>query len=244
GEASGRAIALAEMADAPLYIVHLTCKEALDKVRAARDKGLPIYAETCPQYLLLDKERYREPNFGGAKYVMSPPLRMENDRKELWSGLINGDLQVISTDHCPFFFKGQKDAGKGNFAKIPNGAPGIETRIPLIYTEGVLKGHFSMNKFVELVSTNPAKLFGMFPEKGTIAVGSDADIVIFDPKKEVVLKAEDLHQNVDYTPFEGFKVKGYPVKTIVNGKIVIDDGNFIGKPGEGKFIKRKPFKIL
>jgi len=158
--------------------------------------------------------------------------------------LINGDLQVISTDHCPFFFKGQKDAGKGNFAKIPNGAPGIETRIPLIYTEGVLKGHFSMNKFVELVSTNPAKLFGMFPEKGTIAVGSDADIVIFDPKKEVVLKAEDLHQNVDYTPFEGFKVKGYPVKTIVNGKIVIDDGNFIGKPGEGKFIKRKPFKIL
>jgi len=244
GEASGRAIALAEMADAPLYIVHLTCKEALDKVRAARDKGLPIYAETCPQYLLLDKERYKEPNFGGAKYVMSPPLRMENDRKELWSGLINGDLQVISTDHCPFFFKGQKDAGKGNFAKIPNGAPGIETRIPLIYTEGVLKGHFSMNKFVELVSTNPAKLFGMFPEKGTIAVGSDADIVIFDPKKEVVLKAEDLHQNVDYTPFEGFKVKGYPVKTIVNGKIVIDDGNFIGKPGEGKFIKRKPFKIL
>ncbi|MFQ5891598.1 MAG: dihydropyrimidinase [Candidatus Methanofastidiosia archaeon] len=244
GEATGRAIALAEMAKAPIYVVHLSCSEALDKVKAARRKGLPVYAETCPQYLLLSKDNYLEPNWGGAKYVMSPPLRDKWNQEILWNGLLNGDLQVVSTDHCPFNFKGQKDAGKDDFSKIPNGAPGIETRIPLIYSEGVSKERFSINRFVELTSTNPAKLFGIFPEKGTIAVGSDADLVIFDPKKEVVLGAENLHQNVDYTPYEGMKVKGYPVKTIVSGNLIIEDGEFLGKPGTGRYLKRKPFERL
>ncbi len=244
GEATFRAIALAEMAEAPVYIVHLTCAEALEKVRLARDKGLPVYAETCPQYLLLDVEKYKEPDFGGAKYVMSPPLREAWNQKILWDGLKNGDLQVVSTDHCPFNFKGQKDMGKGDFSKIPNGAPGIETRIPLLYTEGVVKGRFSVNKMVELTAATPARLFGLFPEKGTIAVGADADIVLFDPAKEVTLTQDTLHQNVDYTPYEGMKVKGYPVKTIVAGTVVVDNGQFVGKKGTGKYIKRKPFQRI
>ncbi|KYK38699.1 MAG: dihydropyrimidinase [Theionarchaea archaeon] len=244
GEATFRAIALAEMAEAPIYIVHLTCAEALEKVRFARDKGLPVYAETCPQYLLLDVERYKEPNFNGAKYVMSPPLREAWNQELLWDGLKSGDLQVISTDHCPFNFTGQKDMGKDDFSKIPNGAPGIETRIPLLYTEGVVKGQFSVNKMVELTATNPARLFGLLPEKGTIAVGADADIVLFDPKKEVTLRQSMLHQNVDYTPYEGMKVTGYPVKTIVAGKVVVDNGEFIGEKGTGKYIKRKQFHRL
>lgn len=244
GEATSRAIALAEMADAPVYIVHLTCAEALEKVRRARDKGLPVYAETCPQYLLLDVEKYKEPDFGGAKYVMSPPLRKAWNQEPLWDGLKNGDLQVVSTDHCPFNFKGQKDMGKGDFSKIPNGAPGIETRIPLLYTEGVVKGRFSVNKMVELTAAAPAKLFGLFPEKGTIAVGADADLVIFDPARKVTLTQSALHQNVDYTPYEGMKVTGYPVKTIVAGKVVVDNGQFIGTRGTGRYVKRKPFQRL
>ncbi len=244
GEATFRAIALAEMAEAPIYIVHLTCAEALEKVRFARDKGLPVYAETCPQYLLLDIERYKEPNFNGAKYVMSPPLREAWNQEILWDGLRSGDLQVISTDHCPFNFAGQKDMGKDDFSKIPNGAPGIETRISLLYTEGVIKGQFSVNKMVELTATNPARLFGLLPEKGTIAVGADADIVLFDPKKEVTLTQRMLHQNVDYTPYEGMKVTGYPVKTIVAGKVVVDNGEFVGEKGTGKYIKRKHFQRL
>ncbi|MFQ6087828.1 MAG: dihydropyrimidinase [Candidatus Methanofastidiosia archaeon] len=244
GEATGRAIALAEMAKAPIYVVHLSCSEALDKVKAARRKGQPVYAETCPQYLLLSKDNYLEPDWGGAKYVMSPPLRDRWNQEVLWNGLLNGDLQVVSTDHCPFNFKGQKDVGKDDFSKIPNGAPGIETRIPLIYSEGVLKRRFSLNRFVELTSTNPAKLFGIFPEKGTIAVGSDADLVIFDPEKEVVLAAENLHQRVDYTPYEGMRVKGYPVKTIVSGNFIIENGEFLGKSGTGRYLKRKPFERL
>lgn len=244
GEATFRAIALAEMAEAPIYIVHLTCAEALEKVRFARDKGLPVYAETCPQYLLLDVERYKEPNFNGAKYVMSPPLREAWNQEILWDGLRSGDLQVISTDHCPFNFAGQKDMGKDDFSKIPNGAPGVETRISLLYTEGVVKGQFSVNKMVELTATNPARLFGLLPEKGTIAVGADADIVLFDPKKEVTLTQRMLHQNVDYTPYEGMKVTGYPVKTIVAGKVVVDNGEFVGEKGTGKYIKRKHFQRL
>ncbi len=244
GEATFRALALAEMAEAPVYIVHLTCAEALEKVRQARNKGLPAYAETCPQYLLLDVNQYKEPDFGGAKYVMSPPLREKWNQEILWDGLKNGDLQVISTDHCPFNFKGQKDMGIDDFSKIPNGAPGIETRIPLIYTEGVGKHRFSLNKMVELTAATPAKLFGLFPEKGTIAVGADADIVLFDPEKEVTLTQGILHQNVDYTPYEGMKVKGYAVKTIVAGKVIVDNGKFIGEKGTGKYIKRKPFQRI
>lgn len=243
GEAAARAIALAEAASAPLYIVHTSCGGALESVKRARERGLPVYAETCPQYLLLDVERYKEPNFGGAKYVMSPPLRAKWDQDILWSGLRAGGLQAISTDHCPFFMKGQKDMGKDNWAKIPNGCPGIETRIPLIYSEGVRAGRISINKFVELCCTNPAKLLGMYPRKGTIAPGSDADVVIFDPEKEVTLSWKNLHQRVDYTPYEGMTIKGYPVKVIVNGELKVDNGSFVGKKGTGKFIRRGKFKV-
>lgn len=242
-EAAARAIALAEAASAPLYIVHTTCRGALENVKRARDRGLPVYAETCPQYLLLDVERYKEPNFGGAKYVMSPPLRAKWNQDILWSGLRTGDFQVISTDHCPFFMKGQKDMGKDNWAKIPNGCPGIETRIPLIYSEGVGTGRISINKFVELCCTNPAKLLGMYPRKGTIAPGSDSDVVIFDPEKEVTLSWKNLHQRVDYTPYEGMTMKGYPVKVIVNGELKVDNGKFVGRKGTGKFIRRDKFRV-
>jgi dihydropyrimidinase len=241
GEAAARAISLAEAASAPLYIVHTTCNESLRSIKQARDRGLPIYAETCPQYLLLDVERYREPDFGGAKYVMSPPLREKRNQNILWSYLRMGYLQAISTDECSFFMKGQKDMGKDNWAKIPNGVPGIETRIPLIYSGGVGTGRISVNKFVELCCTNPAKLFGMYPRKGAIAPGSDADLVIFDPKKEVTLSYKNLHQRTDYTPYEGMTVKGYPIKTIVNGELLIDNGDLVGKKGKGKFIKRGKF---
>jgi len=242
-EAAARAIALAEAASAPLYIVHTSCGGALESVKRAREKGLPVYAETCPQYLLLDVERYKEPNFGGAKYVMSPPLRAKWNQDILWNSLGIGDLQVISTDHCPFFMKGQKDMGKDNWAKIPNGCPGIETRMPLIYSEGVRTGKISINKFVELCCTNPAKLLGMYPRKGTIAPGSDADVVIFDPEKEVTLSWKNLHQRVDYTPYEGMTMKGYPVKVIVNGELKVDNGSFVGKKGTGKFIRRGKFRV-
>src|SRR6201993_4359551 len=183
-EATSRAIALAEMAGAPVYIVHLSCNDALEKVREARDRGLPVYAEPCPQYLYLSIENFDGPGFEGAKYVFTPPLREKWHQERLWTGLKRDHLQVVSTDHCPFCFKEQKELGKDDFTKIPNGGPGIEHRMSLIYSGGVPKGRFSVNRFVEMVSTTPAKLFGLYPRKGTIAVGSDADLVIFDPKRQ------------------------------------------------------------
>jgi dihydropyrimidinase len=233
-EATGRVIALAESISTPAYIVHLTCAGALERVRRARAKGVKVYAETCPQYLLLDDKRYEGPE--GAKYAMSPPLRESSNLDALWRGLSSGDLQVVSTDHCPFFME-QKEIGK-NFSEIPNGIPGIETRIPLIYSEGVRRGKISLNRFVEVCCTNPAKLMGM-PQKGTIAPGSDADLVIFDPEKEVTLSYKDLHQRVDYTPYEGMKVKGYPVKVIADGEVLVDNGEFVGGKKRGKFIRRR-----
>lgn len=241
GEATGRAIAIAQMAKAPIYIVHLSCKEALEKVKAARELGFPAFAETCPQYLLLSYQNYLEPDFGGAKYVMSPPLREKSNWKVLWKGLAAGDLQVVSTDHCPFNFKGQKEMGRDNFAAIPNGGPGIEHRPPLLFSEGVNKKRITLNRFVELVSTSPAKLFGLFPEKGTVAVGSDADLVLFDPRAPFTISARTQHQNVDYTPYEGFKGKGVAKVVIANGQVIVRDGEFLGKPGAGRFLKRKPF---
>ncbi len=242
GEATGRGIAVAQMAGAPIYIVHLTCREALEKVKAARDAGFPAYAETCPQYLLLSYKNYEEPDFNGAKYVMSPPLRSKEDQAALWKALQMGDLQVVSTDHCPFNFKGQKELGRDDFSKIPNGAPGIENRVSLLFSEGVLKKRITLHRFVEIVSTAPAKLFGMFPNKGTIAVGSDADLVIFDPKKPFTITAETNHQNVDYTPYEGLKGKGVVETVISGGRIVIADGKCLASPGSGQYIRRKPFK--
>jgi dihydropyrimidinase len=243
GEATGRGIAIAKMAGAPVFIVHLSCKEALEKVKEARDEGYPAFAETCPQYLLLSQKNYLEPGFEGAKYVMSPPLRDRSNWEVLWKGLAAGDLQLVSTDHCPFNFKGQKDLGKDSFAAIPNGAPGIEHRLMLLFHEGVNKKRITLNRFVELVSTAPAKLFGMFPQKGTVAVGSDADLVVFDPKAPFEISAKTHHQNVDYTPYEGFKGKGVPRIVISNGRVIVKDGQFVGEPGAGRFIKRKPFRL-
>jgi dihydropyrimidinase len=242
-EATGRGIAIAQMAGAPIYIVHLTCKEALAKVKEARNAGYPALAETCPQYLLKSYQNYLEPGFQGAKYVMSPPLRDKSNWDALWKGLAYNDLQVVSTDHCPFNFKGQKDKGKKNFALIPNGAPGIEHRIMLLFHEGVNKKRIGLNRFVELVSTNPAKLFGLFPRKGTVAVGSDADLVLFDPKAPFKITAKSHHQNVDYTPYEGFKGKGVPKIVLSNGQVIVNKGKFLGKPGTGSFLKRKPFRV-
>jgi dihydropyrimidinase len=239
-EATHRAIALAEIAGVPIYIVHLSAAEALEMVTEARDRGLPAYAETCPQYLFLSYDQYEEPGFGGAKYVMSPPLREKSKQDALWRGLAFDDLQAISTDHCPFCMKEQKELGKDDFSKIPNGAPGIETRMSLVYDGGVRAGRISLNRFVELTSTSPAKIFGLFPRKGTIAPGSDADIVVFDPNRSVVLSARTLHMKVDYNPYEGRHVTGATDTVISRGRLVIQNGTFVGRTGAGSFIKRAP----
>jgi len=250
GEATHRAIALSEMAGVPIYIVHLSAAHALAKVKEARDRGLPAYAETCPQYLFLSEDNYREPGFDGAKYVMSPPLRPKWHQEELWKGLAANDLQVISTDHCPFCMKEgyaglpkQKQLGIGDFSKIPNGAPGVETRLMLVFDGGVRAGRISLNRFVELCSTAPAKLFGLFPRKGTIAVGSDADIVLFDPRKKVKLSAQTLHMRVDYNPYEGREVIGAPSVVLSRGEVVIENDKFTGKPGRGQYLKRGTYSV-
>jgi dihydropyrimidinase len=237
-EGTGRAIALAEMANAPVYIVHLSCYDALRKVVEARDAGLPAYAETCPQYLFLDHSYYEQEDFEGAKFVMTPPLRDRENQEKLWRGLQFNDLQVVSTDHCPFCFKEQKELGRNDFSKIPNGGPGVEHRLSLIYNGGVASGKISVNRFVEIVSTAPAKIFGLFPKKGTIAVGSDADIVIFDPEEEMTISAKNHHMNVDYSCYEGVTVKGVTKTVLSRGKVVIEDGKYIGAAGDGQFLKR------
>ncbi|HEX7252105.1 MAG TPA: dihydropyrimidinase [Thermoanaerobaculia bacterium] len=239
-EATYRAICLAEMAGVPLYVVHLSAAEALEQITLARDRGLPAYAETCPQYLFLSYANYEEPGFEGAKYVMSPPLRAQGNEEKLWRGLSGNDLQAISTDHCPFCMKEQKELGKSDFSKIPNGAPGIETRLHLIHDGGVRKGRININRFVELTSTSPAKIFGLFPRKGTIAPGSDADIVIFDPAKKHVLSANTHHMRVDYNPYEGREITGKVETVISRGKVIVDKDKFLGKAGSGQFLKRKP----
>jgi dihydropyrimidinase len=240
-EATSRAIALAEMAGCPVYIVHLSCNEALEKVREARDRGLPAYAETCPQYLYLSLENMNAPGFEGAKYVFTPPLREKWHQEKLWQGLTHDTLQVVSTDHCPFCFKEQKELGIDDFTKIPNGGPGIEHRLSLIYTGGVHGKRFSPNRFVEVVATAPAKLFGLFPRKGTIAVGSDADLVIFDPNEEQVISAKTHHMRVDYSMFEGIQIKGVPKTVLSRGRPVINAGQFVGRPGSGEFLRRQTY---
>jgi len=240
GEATGRAIALSELAGVPIYIVHLSAADALDQVKEARDRGLPAYAETCPQYLFLSYDNYEEPGFEGAKYVMSPPLREKWHQDVLWKGLAKNDLQVISTDHCPFCMAEQKELGKDDFSKIPNGAPGIETRLTLVHDGGVRPGRISMNRFVELCSTTPAKMFGLFPRKGTIAVGSDADIVVFDANRAATLSVKTLHMKVDYNPYEGRTVQGSPSVVISGGEVIVDGDTFVGRKGAGRFLKRGP----
>jgi dihydropyrimidinase len=237
-EATHRAIALAEIAEVPIYIVHLSAAEALEMVTEARDRGLPAYAETCPQYLFLSYDNYEEPGFDGAKYVMSPPLRPKETQDRLWRGLAFNDLQAISTDHCPFCMKEQKTLGEHDFSKIPNGAPGVETRMSLVYDGGVRTGKISLNRFVELTSTSPAKIFGLFPRKGTIAPGSDADLVIFDPNKTTILSARTHHMRVDYNPYEGRSVTGVTETVLSRGRIIIDNGTFTGRAGSGSFLER------
>jgi dihydropyrimidinase len=238
-EAEGvhRAIAIAEMAESPVYIVHLSSADALNKVREARDRGIPVFAETCPQYLFRNLDDYGE-GFDGAKYVMTPPLRERHNNAELWKGLKMDDLQVISTDHCPFCMKEQKELGKDDFSKIPNGAPGVENRMALIYNGGVAENRISLNRFVELTSTAAAKMFGLFPRKGTIAVGSDADIVVFDPNAETTFGVDHEHMNVDYSAYEGWRVKGKVETVIQRGNVVIENGEHLGKAGDGQFLKR------
>jgi dihydropyrimidinase len=238
-EATSRAIALAEMAGTPVYIVHLSCNEALEKVREARDRGLRVYAETCPQYLYLSLENMDGPGFDGAKYVFTPPLREKWHQEKLWLGLAKDDLQVVSTDHCPFCMKEQKELGKDDFTKIPNGGPGIEHRMSLVYSGGVHGGKFSANRFVQLVSTAPAKLFGLYPRKGTVAVGSDADLIVFDADEEQTISVKTHHMRVDYSMFEGTRVKGVPKTVLSQGRVIVENGKFVGKVGAGEFLKRE-----
>ncbi|HEU4523115.1 MAG TPA: dihydropyrimidinase [Thermoanaerobaculia bacterium] len=239
-EAEGvhRAIALAEMAESPVYIVHLSSSDALEEVTRARDNGIPAFAETCPQYLFLDYSVYEQKGFEGAKWVMTPPIREKWNQDELWRGLQYNDLQVVSTDHCPFCFKEQKELGRDDFSKIPNGGPGVEHRLSLIYNGGVVGGRITVNRFVEIVSTAPAKIFGLFPKKGTIAVGSDADIVIFDPDEEMTISAKHHHMNVDYSCYEGMKVRGVTKTVLSRGEVVIEEGKYAGREGHGRFLKR------
>ena len=239
-EAEGvhRAIAIADMAETPVYIVHLSSSDALDEVTRARDAGIAAYAETCPQYLFLDYSVYEKPGFEGAKWVMTPPIREKWNQEKLWRGLQFNDLQVISTDHCPFCFKEQKELGRDDFSKIPNGGPGVEERMSLIFNGGVAQGRISLNRFVELTSTAAAKIFGLFPRKGTIAVGSDADIVLFDPNEERTISVKTHHMRVDFSCYEGMKVRGVTKTVLSRGELVIENGKYVGRKGAGSFLKR------
>jgi len=238
-EAVHRAIAMAEIAGAPVYIVHLSSEDALNEVREARDRGVPAFAETCPQYLLLSIEELERPNFEGAKYVFTPPLRTKENLPKLWDGLKHDHLQVVSTDHCPFCFEDQKILGKDDFTKIPNGGPGIENRLQLIYHYGVNAGKLSMNRFVEITSTTPARIFGMYPRKGEIAAGSDADIVIWDPKAPFTISAKTHHMRVDYSMFEGYEVQGNARTVISRGEVIVEGGQFYGEAGRGEYLRRQ-----
>ncbi len=237
GEATNRVIRLAEAAGVPVYIVHLSARDALNEVRAARDRGAMAFAETCPQYLFLSLDDLGN-GFEGAKFVCSPPLRPKDHQEDLWTGLVKDDLQVVSTDHCPFDFHGQKELGRGDFRKIPNGLPGVEERVDLMHDGGVVAGRISRERWVELISTAPAKLFGMYPRKGAIAVGSDADIVIYDPNAKHVLSAATHHMAVDYSCYEGREVQGIAQTVLSRGTVVVRDRQWVGPKGHGRFVKR------
>jgi dihydropyrimidinase len=237
GEATNRVIRLAEAAGVPVYIVHLSARDALDAVRSARDRGAMAFAETCPQYLFLSLDDLGN-GFEGAKFVCSPPLRPKDHQAELWTGLVKDDLQVLSTDHCPFDFESQKTLGKGDFRKVPNGLPGVEDRVDLLHDGGVVGGRISRERWVEVISTAPAKLFGMYPQKGAVAIGSDADLVVYDPKRKRTISAKTHHMDVDYSCYEGRKVQGGSDVVLSRGSVVVRDGTFTGRKGHGKFVKR------
>jgi len=251
-EAVHRAIVLAELAGAHLYVVHMSAKEALDEIAEARDRGLPVFAETCPQYLFLTLEEHlASEGFEGAKYVCSTPVRKEAEghQEALWRGLETNDLQVVSTDHCPFCMDDhpvlgtQKRLGIGDFTKIPNGLPGVEDRFQLIYHGGVVEGRISLNRWIELTSTAAAKLFGMYPKKGTIQVGSDADIVVFDPGVSWTKSAAQHHMDVDYSAYEGKHVQGRVETVLLRGKVIIDGDEYLGETGDGEYLPRDTVSI-
>ena len=239
GEATKRAIELANIAGAKLYVVHVTCKEAVDEIIRAREKGYDVLGETCPPYLTLDISKLAQPGFEGAKYVWSPPLRPAYHQEVLWNALKAKQLQTIGSDQCSFSFKGKKELGLNDFSKIPNGGPFIEDRFGILYSEGVAKGRININEFVAMISTSAAKTFGLFPKKGTIAIGSDADIVLFDPDVKRVISAQTHHMNVDYNPYEGWEVTGEVQSVLVRGQYVVKDKKFVGTLGNGQYIKRK-----
>lgn len=241
--ATARAVALAEAVDTPVYIVHLSCRDALQAVQAGRARGLPVYTETRPVYLFLSEEKYDLPNREGGKYKCAPPLRHHSHQKALWDGLRSDDIQTVASDNSSWMASDKTDPNK-NFLEIPAGVPNLETMLPMVYSEGVGKGRLSLNRFVQVMSTNPAKLFGMYPEKGTIAVGSDADIVVLDPQKKVTIRAKDLHSRSDYDPYEGFEVQGWPVLTMSRGEIIYENGNITARPGRGRLLKRRRFAGL
>jgi dihydropyrimidinase len=237
GEATNRVIRLAQAAHVPVYIVHLSAREALDAVRMARDDGQPAWAETCPQYLFLSLDDLGH-GFEGAKYVCSPPLRTKDHWPELWKGLVKDDLQVVSTDHCPFDFHGQKDLGKDDFRKIPNGLPGVEDRMDLLHDGGVVAGRITKERWVEITSTAPARLFGMWPRKGAVAVGADADLVVYDPNRKRTISAKTHHMAVDYSCYEGRSVQGAADVVMSRGAVVVRNGEFTGRKGNGRFLRR------
>jgi dihydropyrimidinase len=230
----------AELTGAETYIVHLSCKEALGQAVAARQRGVRVSVETLIQYLTLDKSYAEKPKFEGAKYVMSPPLRDKSNQPVLWNGLRDGLVQTVATDHCPFDFKTKKAMGKNDFTKIPNGIPSLEDRINVLYTYGVKTGKIDLHTFVNCASTQAAKTFDLFPRKGTIQIGADADLVVYDPNYRGKISAKTHHINVDYSVFEGWKIEGRPSVVTVRGEVAVRDGKFVGKIGRGKFLQRKP----
>jgi dihydropyrimidinase len=238
GEATARAIMLGRMTKEPVYIVHVTCVQSVQAIAEARQRGQEVYGETCPQYLLLEDSVYDKPDFEGAAYVMSPPIRPRGHQEPLWAALKSGVLQTVATDHCPFNQKGQKDLGKDDFRIIPNGAAGIENRLGLMYTYGVLEDRIDLHQFVDLTSTRAAKLFGMYPRKGSLTVGADADIVVFDPEATGTISAKTHHHKVDRSIFEGFEVRGKASHVVVNGRVQYDKGNLKVERGAGRYVKR------
>jgi dihydropyrimidinase len=238
GEATNRAIQLARVAGAPLYVVHVSCVESVEPIELARQKGWEVWGETCTQYFFVDYTFLERPNFEGAKFVYTPPPRDKMNQDVLWNAVRTDVLSAISTDHCAFLWDGQKTLGRDDFSKIPNGGPGIENRLQMIHQFGVREGRISLNRMVELLATNPAKLFGLYPRKGTVAVGSDADLVVFDPEKTVTISASTHHSKVDYNLFEGTEVQGSPEVVLLRGNVLVENDQLVASPGIGKFVAR------
>ncbi len=240
GEAIQRSLAMAEVSGARLYVVHTSTALGAEALRLARRGGMTVFGETCPQYLLLTEKELARPDFEGAKFICSPPLRTDADRERLWLALAEDDLQTVGTDHCPFFFHGQKDLGREDYEAIPGGLPGIESRLALLHQFGVRAGRLSLNRWVQVCCTNPARIFGLYPRKGLLEPGADADVVLFDPDRHVTITRSVLHEQVDYTPYEGFEVQGYPIMTILRGRVIVENGTLIMSPGSGRYLTRQP----